>query len=275
VSRSSGPRIRTLKPELWQDERYAGVSLSARLLYVGLVTQADDEGRQSANPALLRARIFPFDVDLTHDVIGGWLDELEMAELIRCYDAGGRSHIALVSWGEDQRVDKPTPSKIPAPPEGSSTIPRDSSRAVANVPASRAPADRTGPGPGPDHTDDADASPGDDLNADRRDVHRLCSLLAELMRANDPKAKVDPGGKRWRDACRLLIDSDGRTVAEVEQVIRFTQADDFERANVLSMPKLRQRFGQLSLKAQKHPTRATVEGASALADYDNKINEAA
>jgi hypothetical protein len=85
---------------------------------------------------------------------------------------------------------------------------------------------------------------------DRPEIARLCGLLAELMLANDPKAKPRPDSDRWYDACRLLLDRDARTADEIEHVIRFSQADSFWRSNVLSMPKLREQFGQLWLKAQ-------------------------
>jgi hypothetical protein len=83
----------------------------------------------------------------------------------------------------------------------------------------------------------------------RDDVTGLCDLLAGLMLRNDPRARIAPTSKRWRDAARLLLDVDGRTVDEAERVIRFSQTDDFWRANILSMVKLREKFPQLWMKA--------------------------
>lgn len=88
------------------------------------------------------------------------------------------------------------------------------------------------------------------------EAQRLCDLLAELMVANDPKAKVAPDSKGWLDAARLLLDRDGRDPAEAEAVLRWCQADAFWRANVLSMPKFREKYTQLLLK------RGSVNGAS-------------
>ncbi len=83
---SRRPRIRTLKPEFWQDERFSDVSRDALLLYVGLHTQADDEGRQTANLALLKARILPLDPEAAAERITSWLNELEASELVVVYD---------------------------------------------------------------------------------------------------------------------------------------------------------------------------------------------
>src|SRR3954466_12432046 len=119
MSRPSGPRIRSIKPETWQDERLAGLGDFEPRLYLGLVSQADDEGRQSANPSLIRSRIFPFD-QRTPDELAAGLATLQDAGLIRLSHADGRDYLTIVSWADDQRIDKPTPSRLPAP---SSEIP--------------------------------------------------------------------------------------------------------------------------------------------------------
>lgn len=85
----------------------------------------------------------------------------------------------------------------------------------------------------------------------RPEITRLSNLLAELIRTRDGKARVSPDARPWLDAIRLLIDTDGRTPAEVEHVIRWCQADAFWRVNILSAPKLRQKFDQLIAKAGK------------------------
>jgi hypothetical protein len=148
MSRPSGPRIRSFKPERYHDERMAGVGRDARHLYDGLNVRADDEGRSTANPALIRATVLPFDDDATPERIGAWLDELETAGLVQLYEVDGRTYIAISSWADDQRIDKPTESRLPAPPDStpreSSGIPREDSRPIPNLPASRA---RGGPGP--------------------------------------------------------------------------------------------------------------------------------
>ncbi len=134
-----GPRIRTVKPEMWQAEAMERVSIGGRLLYVGLITQADDEGRQSAHPALLRSRIFPFD-DLAPGQLEEWLGELEAAGLAVRYAFDGRAYLHLPTWLEDQRIDKPSDSLLPPPPDGSGNSREDSQKATAGP-------DRTGTGP--------------------------------------------------------------------------------------------------------------------------------
>lgn len=85
----------------------------------------------------------------------------------------------------------------------------------------------------------------------REEVAKLSNLLATLIRTRDPKARVAPSSKPWTDAVRLLIDKDGRSVADIEHVIRWCQKDKFWCVNILSTPKLREKFDQLYAKAGK------------------------
>ena len=55
----------------------------------------------------------------------------------------------------------------------------------------------------------------------------------------------------WRTQARLMIDRDGRSVEEITRVIDWAEGNDFWRANVLSLPKLRQKFDTLRLQAQR------------------------
>ncbi|MGV0098299.1 hypothetical protein [Streptomyces californicus] len=83
----------------------------------------------------------------------------------------------------------------------------------------------------------------------RPDVEQACSLLAELMEANGCRRPEIT--KDWRDAARLLMDKDGVALADVLGAIRWSQADQFWRSNILSMPKLRKQYDALRLRAQR------------------------
>lgn len=78
---------------------------------------------------------------------------------------------------------------------------------------------------------------------DRPDVERLCDHLADRI-AEDGSKRPEPG-KGWHDAARLMLDKDGRTEQEIHAAIDWCQAHHFWRTNVLSMPKLREKFDQL------------------------------
>lgn len=107
----------------------------------------------------------------------------------------------------------------------------------------------------------------------RDEVFSLCQKLADGILLNDPKAKVAPLSKGWLDAARLLIDRDERPVEEIERVIAWCQADKFWRANVLSMPKLREKYGQLLLKMNEAGGSGGRESASDLLRAMGGIDE--
>jgi hypothetical protein len=83
----------------------------------------------------------------------------------------------------------------------------------------------------------------------REDVERVCLHLADRIEANGCKRPAIT--KRWRDAARLLMDRDGRTEQQVTAAIDWATNDEFWRSNILSMPKLRVRYEQLRLAAQR------------------------
>jgi hypothetical protein len=118
------PRIRSIKPDCWQDAALGRVSRDARLLFVGLITQADDGGRMPGDPRLLKAQVFPYDDNLAPSEIDAWLDELEQQGLVRCYAASEDRFVALPGWETNQKISHPTPSKLPPPPERSGTFAR-------------------------------------------------------------------------------------------------------------------------------------------------------
>jgi hypothetical protein len=92
----------------------------------------------------------------------------------------------------------------------------------------------------------ADA-PGDPV---RDDVERICQHLSEQIAANGSRRpKITKG---WRTQARLLLDKDGRTEAQVHNAIVWCQNDPFWKANIMSMQKLREKYDQLRLAAQRN-----------------------
>lgn len=55
------PRIRTIKPDFFLHEGLAELPAMSRLLFIGLWTQADREGRLEDRPKRIKASIFPYD----------------------------------------------------------------------------------------------------------------------------------------------------------------------------------------------------------------------
>lgn len=104
-------RIRTLKPYMWEDEKIGQVTRDARLLFIGLITMADDAGRFRAVPTVIVGHIYPYDRDAGKKVCK-WLQELETVGLIQLY---GEVYGCIVNWEKHQRISHRTPSILPSP----------------------------------------------------------------------------------------------------------------------------------------------------------------
>jgi hypothetical protein len=105
-------RIRTIKPEFWTNETLAlGCSDTDRLLAIGLLNYADDEGYFLSNPALVRSALRPFDDDSS--IIRASLKMLQKVGWIELFDdVNGRKVGRIVNFQKHQRIDRPKPSEI-------------------------------------------------------------------------------------------------------------------------------------------------------------------
>lgn len=271
-------RIRSIKPEIWEDEALAEVSTSARLLFIGLITQADDEGRLPGRTRWIASKIFPYDDDISPQDIEGWVDELHSVGLISYYEVEGRPYIWLCSFGKHQSIDKRwrKESQFPPPPQEATPSARrahaeTSSQSEESAQESASP-DRTG----------LDRR-GEDRKGGESPLSRadapLSHLLADLVAENDPNGKRPNVTKRWAEEEDRLLRLDGRKPEEAERLIRWTQNDSFWRGNVLSMPKFREKYGQLYQAAvedsQKRNGRQPAVARSELSKYDQVTEEVA
>lgn len=107
-------RIRTIKPTFFRDDTIAELGLSARLTFIGLWTYVDDEGRGVDDPRLVKGDLWQLDDKHTVKKVDADLDALAKAGRIERYTAGGKRYLRVVNWKNHQRINRPTPSVIPA-----------------------------------------------------------------------------------------------------------------------------------------------------------------
>lgn len=105
------PRIRTIKPEFWTDDKIVELSPWARLLYIGLWNFADDNGVLEHKPKQIKMRIFPAD-EIEIDPL---ILELEKLSLIQCYEVDNQKYIICPNLAKHQVIDKPRKSNLPLP----------------------------------------------------------------------------------------------------------------------------------------------------------------
>lgn len=270
------PRIRSLKPEMWADEKIGCLSRDARLLLLGMVTMADDEGRFRARRSELIGHVFPADDDAI-DLVNLWVSEIKEQGLVLFYLVDGTPYGAFRNWRRHQRINKPTGSTLPPPPSpkvvrdnsvpgkgdgtehsGSSTGMVDALSGSAHSPTRRR-AFRSDPDPIPVLSM---------LTAETR-THALAHRLAWHIHSNDSKSAPDPDGEKWQNDMRLLVcdrGGDEDAFLEIERIIEWCQADSFWRSNILSPAKLRKQFTQLVLKAGQDSGAKVITGR--FSEYD-------
>lgn len=104
-------RSRNIKPGFFSNEHLAELDFATRLLFIGMWTEADREGRLEDRPRRLKMALFPADnVDIEFMLRG-----LESYGFIRRYVTDGCRAIQIVSWAKHQNPHvKEAKSTIPA-----------------------------------------------------------------------------------------------------------------------------------------------------------------
>lgn len=87
----------------------------------------------------------------------------------------------------------------------------------------------------------------------------LAVLLRDLIKEKHPKLK-EPNLQAWAKVIDKMISLDNWTPEEIEQVIRWSQADEFWQVNILSTQKLREQFDQLWMKMKRKPKGVNQDG---------------
>jgi hypothetical protein len=107
------PRIRTIKPDFWDDKKVASLDMPARLLFIGMWNFADDYGTIEADPSWIKTRIFPRDEKLRTSDVQSWLDALVKARMIEPFQYNDEAFYNIRTFKSHQRIDKPSKPSIP------------------------------------------------------------------------------------------------------------------------------------------------------------------
>lgn len=111
-------RRRMINPSIWESTKVNALSRDARLLFIGLISNADDDGCFRADVRAIRKAVFGMD-DLTVDQVGKWLEEVKAMPTIHFYEAEGEQYGHFKNWRKHQtlREDRRVPSSHPPCPD--------------------------------------------------------------------------------------------------------------------------------------------------------------
>ena len=109
------PRKRQIDPDIWTSEQVIALSIEARLMFIGMISHGDDEGRLKGSPLSLKVSIFPADA-YSLEQVKQWRDEVVANGLAIHYENGGFEYLWLPTFHKYQYMTKTFPSKLPPPP---------------------------------------------------------------------------------------------------------------------------------------------------------------
>ena len=257
--------MRGIKPEIWTDEKFASVSPMARLLFIGMWNHACDNGHVEDSPLQLKMRIFPADdvqvADLLAELVDHGLVErvgralkvpnlpkhqnINLYFLTLCAHCASDKASHYTEADRKQRGGKRDSSKALREQPSGATMPAQWQH--SGDPVSKGAASTEGEGEGEGEGEITSSSEIADAIPDREDVTNLCEHLARRIVNNGGKKPTI--GKTWKNAARLILDRDQRDPDEAHRLIDWCQSDPFWMSNILSMPKFREKYDQLRLRA--------------------------
>lgn len=109
-------RKRMISPSMWESESFSELTDLAKLVFISLFSHADDDGRGKASPAYIKSMTFPNDENRRVADIKSALSEIARCMSVQFYSVDGRDYYFMTNWTEYQKIDKPTKSKLPPPP---------------------------------------------------------------------------------------------------------------------------------------------------------------
>jgi len=111
-------RKRMVDPSIWKDPDVAKLAIPERLLFIGIFSNADDEGRIIATPESLKADIFPYDRQFSAARVKKLRDNVvKVIKNVHLYENAHVEYIQLLKWNQYQKPSHPRPSKYPPPPQ--------------------------------------------------------------------------------------------------------------------------------------------------------------
>jgi hypothetical protein len=256
---------RILKETIRTSDTIDQLSPEAEVCWYRLLTAVDDFGRMDARPKILRATLFPLRLDtVTEAKMDKWLADMERVGLIAIYQVDKRPYLQVITWEHHQQI-RAKRSKFPAPCNhlisdditckqmisDDCTCYRNpiQSNPIRIQSESNHVADSI--------ADEAQAEPEPPQFSEESDPHQLASLLRSLILTNNPTARLRTQTPKqfqaWCAEIDRMLRLDQRTPGNVEGVIRWSQADDFWKQNILSPSKLREKYDQLWLRFTANP----------------------
>lgn len=232
-------RSRNIKPGFFKNEILAECDPLARILFTGLWCYTDKCGICEYRPRRIKAEILPYD-----DVeIEPLLNQLRVNGFIQIYTIEKCNYLKIINFKKHQH---------PHHTEKESVLPDINSEITVKQLLFNGdnPSDSLIPDSNTSYSDFKKQKSKPERCAFSDDDMNLSKLLNYLLEENNPKRKptTESQLESWANECRLMRERDGRSIEDIEKVLRWSQSDSFWKTNILSMGKLRKQFDQLMIR---------------------------
>lgn len=107
-------RKRMIDPSIWADDSFGSLSRDAQLIYIGMISNADDEGILPGNALFLLSTILPYESASKEHAMKIRTELLTKMKSIILYTIDDKEYIQFKKWKFYQKVDKPQQSKYPS-----------------------------------------------------------------------------------------------------------------------------------------------------------------
>jgi hypothetical protein len=114
-------RIRSIKPEILEDKKTAGLSDSAFRLFIAMITLADDYGNLRGEPEYLDGQVWWRSRGDSRRVAAA-CREVSEAGLVVFYEVSGQTYAHLAGWTKHQRVDNAGKHRVPEPTDTAAVV---------------------------------------------------------------------------------------------------------------------------------------------------------
>ncbi len=111
------PRIRTIKPEFWQNPQVCRCSYPARLLFIGTWHYADDHGNLPRDAEKLRMQVFPSPHDAALDIEALVLSLIAQGLLMEYSSEDEQRYLHIPTFARHQVINRPSKTAYPQPDE--------------------------------------------------------------------------------------------------------------------------------------------------------------
>lgn len=207
-------RIRTIKPEFWQDEKLGVESDALRLAFAWTWSEADDSGVLRLSPGALRSGMWQHQ-DRTLAEAQAIIERMVSLGLLVCWSDGSATYAAVVHFHDHQRIDHPGKTRHPEVPteilaslsdkfrDGYTKVSRECRESVARVSSESRPRARVAVAEEPGNRGTGEPS--------------IRGTEEEGKEDRTPPCPTDKDTPRKREGIRLTPDGDWEGISEEQR----------------------------------------------------------